>query len=260
MTSAAPIAAASDFEGENMEATGCGELDVGRIMREAEILCALVDRVGTRRRDRALGAGRPPALPMRDRVRDLTHRGAGRFAHHRDQVIVLPDPVYVEAPLLHGSGGRRSGDERHDEYADRDEPVGKYQMRDPLGTAPQLAKAFHDLGEPGGDVVHHPAGVLRDGISRRAFQYFPVARHRRPRRTDHRLVDPGVEREVAECELLDAVAVLIHYPGLEEQPGRRIGPEPMAVAQSVPGLENDNLHRPAADPVLAEDTEIVVAR
>jgi len=42
MTSAAPIAAESDFEDENMEAIGCKELGVGRIMREAEILCALV--------------------------------------------------------------------------------------------------------------------------------------------------------------------------------------------------------------------------
>ena len=55
---------------------------------------------------------------------DLAHGRARRFAHHRDQVIVLADPVHVEAPLLHESGGRRRGDERLDEDADRDEPAG----------------------------------------------------------------------------------------------------------------------------------------
>ncbi len=34
----------------------------------------------------------------------------------------------------------------------------------------------------------------------------------------------------------------------------------MAVAQTVARLEHDDLHRPAADAVLAEDAEIVVAR
>ena len=53
---------------------------------------------------------------------DLAHGCAGRLAHHGDQVVVLPDAVDVEAAFLQEAGGRLPAGKRLDENADGHQP------------------------------------------------------------------------------------------------------------------------------------------
>ena len=106
-----------------------------------------------------------------------------------------------------------------------------------------LRKPSMIFAKPGGTrVTTQPVSCGVD-VARSAFEHLPVRRNDRPRRLDHRAIDPRIDREVGERELLDAIAALVQHARLQQQAGGAVGPESVPVAQSVLRLEHDDLHR-----------------
>ena len=197
-----------------------------------------------------------------DRMGDLAHGRARRFAHHGDQVIVLPDAVDVEAALLQEPGRRRRRDERLDEHADRDEAIGKHEMRDALATPAQLAKAFHDLREAGRHARDDPAGILRDDVAGRTFEHLPVgaAPSGHDGSTIARSMRALIVRSLnANCSTPSPRS--FSDARLQQQPGRRIRTRIGARSAARPSARTRR-PAPARPPTrsLADDAEFVVPR
>ena len=67
---------------------------------------------------------------MRDRIGDLPNRRAGRLAQDGDEMIVELPAVDIDPALLRQADRLRRRRHRLDENRNRDQPVGKYQVRD----------------------------------------------------------------------------------------------------------------------------------
>ena len=81
----------------------------------------------------------------------------------------------------------------------------------------------------------------------RRFAHLPVGGHGRERRLGRFPIEPHADLYVAERELLDRFVPFVEQARLEQQPGADVGPELVAVARSVLGLEDVRLRLEPGD-------------
>ena len=174
---------------------------------------------------------------MRDRIGNLPNRRAGRLAQNGDQMIVELPAVDVDPALLRQADWLRRRRHGLDENRNRDQSVGKYQMRDRGAFAAQRPEAFDDLGEARGKILYHPSGLLGLHLARRRLPHLPAGRQRRERRFDQLAVKLDADLNVGECELLDRLELFVEQARLEQQAAGDVGPELVAISQPILGLE-----------------------
>ena len=129
-------------------------------------------------------------------------------------------------------------------------------MRHRPDLATQRAITLDDLGEAGRQLLDRPPRVLLHDIARKRLAHLPVGGRRRERRPDGVAVDLYADLDIGERELLDRKVALVQELRLEQQPRVHVGPQLVAVAHSVLGLEKHRLCFDARDPrhlALAEE-------
>ncbi len=120
--------------------------------------------------------------------------------------------------------------------------------------------AFHlgNFPEAGQLRFDGPAGCGQTGRDGARILDMPVARFGQESGLELTLVDLAADGNLGEGELLDHLLLVIEGLGLEQHAGVGVGPQPVAVAYLVLGLEHDRLAVVAGDALDAALGHLIV--